>query len=355
MHQAARPPRLAFILLPTLGHFAPDLIAGLPAATGWEVRGFPLHSLADFHAPLAWTDRPDLDALWFEFCWPPFPKLIAQTDFAGRRVIVRVHRIEAMETDHVAHTPWQKVSDLVVVSRDMAARVREATPGLDAATRLHLIHNGLDLQRFVPLTAWDPYRIGWCGLMTLRKNPTLALQVLAELRRLDRRYTLHLCSQGGERLASESFTHLVRRLGLSDAVRIDGTVPQSTIPDWHTRNGVLLHTSLHESFGYAIAEAASVGCDLAVLDHPGADEFWPDEVRFGTVTEAVTLIHVAAPHRWRDYVLQRFPLARQLAETAAMLCGSAPSMTDPRPGVADLDRAGSRRKSLAPSPLAQFA
>jgi len=34
--------------------------------------------------------------------------------------------------------------------------------------------------------------------------------------------------------------------------------------------------------GYAIAEAAAVGCDLAVLDHLGADEFWPAQTRFGS-------------------------------------------------------------------------
>ncbi|HET8997928.1 MAG TPA: glycosyltransferase [Acetobacteraceae bacterium] len=319
-----RPPRLAILLLPKLDHFARELVAGLPVATGWEVRGFRLASVADFRAALDWTDRPERDAVWFEFCWPPFPRLIAATAFAGRRVIVRVHRIEAMETDHVAHTPWHKVSDVVVVSRDMAARVRQAAPGLDATTRLHLIHNGLDLERFVPLQAWNPYRIGWCGLMTLRKNPTLALHILAELRRLDPRYTLHVCGQGGERLARESFAHLVRRLNLADAVRNDGTLPQSAMPDWHARNGVLLHTSLHESFGYAIAEAAAAGCDLAVLDHPGADEFWPEEMRFGTVAEAVAMVRAAAPHRWREHVLRRFALRRQIEATAMLLSGDPP-------------------------------
>lgn len=352
MHQAARPPRLAFILLPTMEHFAWDLIAGLPAATGWEVRGFQLHSLADFHAALAWTDRPVCDAVWFEFCWPPFPRLIAQTDFVGRRVIVRVHRIEAMETDHVAQTPWHKVNDVIVVSRDMAARVRQAAPELQRTTRLHLVHNGLDLRRFVPLLAWDPYRIGWCGLMTLRKNPTLALQVLAELRRVDPRYTLHLCGQGGERLANESFVHMVRRLGLSDAVHSDGNVPRSAMPEWHARTGVLLHTSLHESFGYAVAEAAAVGCDLAVLDHPGADEFWPDAVRFGTVAEAVALIRAAQPHRWRDHVLQHFALPQQIEAMAAMLCGDAGPAEQPRREASDYTVV--RQRGFRPGALAGF-
>jgi glycosyltransferase involved in cell wall biosynthesis len=322
MDAIPRPPRLAFILLRGLDHFAHDLIARLPEATGWEVRGFLLNRLTDFHAALAWTDRPASDALWFEFCWPPFPHLIAETAFGGRRVIVRVHRIEAMETNHVAQTPWQKVSDLVVVSSDVAARVRLAAPALSSATRLHLIHNGLDLQHFAPLQVWDPFRIGWCGLMTLRKNPTLALQVLASLRAIDDRYSLHICGQGGERLADTSFQHLVRRLGLSNAVYLDGKVPRAEMPAWHASNGVLLHTSLHESFGYAIAEAAAVGCDLAVLDHPGAEEFWPEATRFGSVAEAADLIRAAAPHRWRTHV-QRFALEGQIEATATMLCSGA--------------------------------
>ncbi len=314
-----RPPRLAFLLLRGLEHFAQDLIAGLPKATGWEVRPFHIGGPADLAAAFAWTDRPDRDALWFEFCWPPFPQLIAETDFAGRRVIVRVHRIEAMETPHVAQTQWDKVHDVIVVSADMAKRVRHAAPALDQSTRLHCVHNGLDTDRFAPLRSWNRFRIGWCGLMTLRKNPVLALQVLFSLRAMDPRYHLHICSNGGETLATESFFHLARHLGLLDAVHVDGMLPQHAMPDWHARNGVLLHTSLHESFGYAIAEAAAVGCDIAVLEHPGAAEFWPETTRYGTVDEAVLLVRNAAPHRWRRHVTQHFPLTRQLAETAAVL------------------------------------
>jgi glycosyltransferase involved in cell wall biosynthesis len=314
-----RRPRLAFLLLPGLDHFTPELIDGVRSASGWEVRAFRISSPADFHTALAWANRPRVDALWFEFCWPPFPHLIAETDFGGRRVIVRVHRIEATETPHVAQTPWHKVDDVIVVSTDMAARMRRIVPGLDRSTRLHSVHNGLDPQRFVPLRSWNPFHIGWCGLMTLRKNPTLALQVLSSLRMTDYRYHLHFCSSGGETLAVESFFHLASRLNLMDAIHNDGKVPQHLMPEWHAGNGVLLHTSLHESFGYAIAEAAVVGCDIAVLEHMGAAEFWPDATRYGTVDEAVRIIRNAAPHRWRHHVAQNFSLTRQIAATVAIL------------------------------------
>jgi glycosyltransferase involved in cell wall biosynthesis len=308
MTQQPRRRRLAFLLLRGLDHFAHDLVDSLPLLIDWDIRAFHIAAPADFAAALAWADEPSQDALWFEFCWPPFPRLIAETDFAGRRVIVRVHRIEAMETNNVAQTAWHKVQDVIVVSADMAARVRRAAPTLEQTTKLHVVHNGLDLERFAPLRSWNRYRVGWCGLMTLRKNPVLALQVLFNLRVLDPRFHMHVSSSGGEALATESFLHLARYLDLTDAVHLDGKVPQHAMPEWHAQNGVLLHTSLHESFGYSIAEAAAVGCDIAVLEHPGADEFWPSATRYATVDEAVELIRSAAPHRWRDHV-QNFSLS----------------------------------------------
>jgi len=324
------------MLIPGLDHFAQDLLARLPDATGWEVRPF---APPDLPAALAWTDNAATDALWFEFCWPPFPRLIQQTDFAGRRVIVRVHRIEAYETDYVAQTSWAKVDDVVVVSHDMARLVRKAAPGIDWTTRVHVVHNGLDLDRFAPLAAWEPFRIGWCGLLNLRKNPTLALQILFRLRALDGRYVLHCCAKGGDPVAFDAFLYLAKRLNLNDAIHFDGNVAQSEMPAWHARNGVLLSTSLHESFGYAIAEAAAVGCDLAVLDHLGADEFWPPQTRFGSIDEAVALIQHAAPHRWHG-VAEQCSLPKQLAAFGVLLNGEPASAPAPSAHANSFSSAG---------------
>lgn len=316
MHRA---PRLAMMMLPRLDHFTADLLAGLPAASGWEVRKFLVTGPASLPAALAWTDDPSIDAVWFEFCWPPFPAMIAATDFGGRRVIVRVHRIEATETSHVANTRWENVHDVIVISPDMEQRVLAAAPEIPLVSRLHLVCNGVDTGRFVPGAGWDPFRIGWCGLMTLRKNPVFALQILAALRDIDARYHLRLCGMGGEPLALETFTHLARRLGLLGAIRSDGRVSAEDMPAWHAANGVLLHTSLHEGLSYAVLEAGSCGCDLAVFDHPGAAACWPEAVLFGTVNEAVELVRCARPGRWRGYVADRFSLEKQIREVSCVL------------------------------------
>ena len=319
-----RLPRLAIAVLPGLDHFIPDLARALEDTGALSVRVFVVRGPADVGAILAWTDRPERDAVWFEFCWPPFPALIAATDFAGRKVVVRVHRIEAYGSDHVAGTDWSRVSDVVVVGADMAARLREAAPEIDHPARVRVIHNGLDLDRFVPLASFDPYRIGWCGWFSLHKNPILALEILHRLRRRDPRYTLRISSKGGEQVAVDAFGHLARRLGLEAAIQWDGAIGPDSMPAWHAGNAVLLSTSVYESFGYAIAEAAACGCDLAILDNTAAAEFWPEATRFASVAEAVAIIRAAAPHRWRGLVAERFSIRLQAQRIVGFLDRPAP-------------------------------
>lgn len=318
-----RPQRIAFMLLPTLDHFAHDLIAGLPGVDGPEVRAFQVRGMASLDEACEWASDPDRDVIWFEFCWPPFPAMIAGYDFGGRRVVMRVHRIEAYGSPHAAGAPWHKIDDVIVVSTDMGAQLHKAAPMLDATTALHVVHNGVDVARFKDGDAADAsrdaFRIGWCGLLNLRKNPNLALEILYQLRQMDTRWHMHLCAKDGEDIALDSFRHLRHRMGLDDAAVIDGTVRAAEMPAWHRRNAVLLSTSVHESFGYAIAEAASCGCDIAVLDHIGAAEFWPSETRFGATSEAVRMILKARPGRWRDLVTARFSLAEQVAKLREIL------------------------------------
>jgi glycosyltransferase involved in cell wall biosynthesis len=103
---------------------------------------------------------------------------------------MRVHRIEAFETDHAARAPWPKISDGIVVGEDMAKRLRDIAPAPERSTRLYVIHNGVDIERFAPDPAIVPeaFRLGWCGNFILRINPNLALQILSALHRSEPRW-----------------------------------------------------------------------------------------------------------------------------------------------------------------------
>ena len=83
----------------------------------------------------------------------------------------------------------------------------------------------------------------------------------------------------------------------------------------------MLSTSVYESFGYAIAEAAACGCDIAVLDNTAAAEFWPEATRFASVDQAVDIIRAARPHRWRDLVAGRYEVGLQAQRVVDLLLG----------------------------------
>lgn len=314
-----RVPRLALMTLPTLDHFTSDIIERLPAAAGLEIRKFMVTKPAVLNEALAWLDDPAQDSIWFEFCWPPFPAMIEATEFGGRRVIVRVHGIEAKEAPHVAYTAWAKVNDLIVVSDDMAMRVTGHAPEIHITTNLHMIPNGTDTHRFAPSKEWKPYNIGWCGMMTARKNPMLALHILHDLLQYENRYTLRMCGKASDPMTAEMFAFLRSKLGLDKAVQWHGSLSQMDMPEWHKQNGILLHTSFHESYCYSISEAALCGCDLVVYDHPGANSQWPEDRLFSSINEAVKLIRSSKPNRWRKHVIERFSIERQIKNLTKLL------------------------------------
>ncbi len=66
-----------------------------------------------------------------------------------------------------------------------------------------------------------------------------------------------LIGDGPERKKLEG---LARQLGLSETVRLAGSLPRARVLEKMRQSGVLLHTADFESFGYVLAEAAASDC-----------------------------------------------------------------------------------------------
>lgn len=305
-------PRLAFLVPRGQDHFLPDIIAGLE--TNYDVRKFPTNTAEETAEAVAWGDT-----CWFEWCSELTVHASHNLDFSGKRLICRLHRIEAMETDHPIKVNWPNVDDLILVSHDIHRFLRRRIPTLDDLVRVTVIHNGVDTDRFAPRGTGDPKTIAWAGSLIMRKNPMLALQILAALVRDDSGYTLAFAGRDDCLTTRYYLDHMVAALGLATNVRFDGVVDDMAA--WYADKGVILSTSIHESFGYAIAEAMAAGLSAAIHDYPGAEEFWPSECLFASVDDAVRLIRSAAPGRYRDLIVERYGLNRQRAAIRDLLAG----------------------------------
>ena len=137
----------------------------------------------------------------------------------------------------------------------------------------------------------------------------LLLQIAHTLHRADPRYVFHVAGAFTDLRTARYVRRIMGSLGLARVVRFDG--PIADMPAWYTDKGVLLSTSMYESFGLNIGEAMAVGAFPVVHDFPGADRLWPEECLFASIDEAVALIRSSRPGLYREWVRERYGLDRQ--------------------------------------------
>jgi glycosyltransferase involved in cell wall biosynthesis len=265
-------------------------------------------------AEIAWAD-----IVWLEWCWDHAAwATTAPGVLGGRGCVVRLHSIEALQTDFPARVDWARVDALVTVGEDIAALVRARYPGVAAAGRVAVVPNGIDLARFRPgAVAPDPFQVAWVGHVEPKKNPMLLLQVAHEVLRQDGRFRFHVAGGFTDLRTLRYLERMVPLLGLEGAIRFHGAV--ADMPAWYADKGVLLSTTMYESFGLNIGEAMAVGAYPVVHDFPGAERLWPPECLFASVGEAAALIRAGRPGLYRDWVAERYGLARQEAAVLEVL------------------------------------
>ncbi|MDE2335091.1 MAG: glycosyltransferase family 4 protein [Rhodospirillales bacterium] len=297
--------------------FLAPLIPAL--AREWDVRFVSLPPGAELAAAIAWCD-----VLWLEWCWDHAVWATREGLAAGRPTILRLHSVEALGTAYPERVDWSRIDRLVTVGEDIAQVIRELVPGAAPI----VIPNGVDLARFRPV-APDPTQVAWVGHIEPKKNPMLLLQIAARLRGS---HAFHVAGPFTDRRTRRYVQHLAAALGLGGTLHLHG--PVADMPHFLADKGVILSTSMYESFGLNIAEGMSCGLAPVVHDFPGADLLWPAEALFASVDEAVALIRAARPGaHWRAWT-GRYSLDHQVAATRDLLAGLDPARRGARQPLA---------------------
>jgi glycosyltransferase involved in cell wall biosynthesis len=146
------------------------------------------------------------------------------------------------------------------------------------ASRLHVMRNGVDLQRFHPVPAAEARRrLGQDGAPLLlsvghlieRKGHHLVIEALAHLRRSLPQARLLVAGDGEER---QSLCSLVRRLGLDEAVHFAGAVPNERLADFYAAADIALLASSREGWANVLLESMACGTPVVATDIWGTPE-----------------------------------------------------------------------------------
>jgi glycosyltransferase involved in cell wall biosynthesis len=262
---------------------------------------------------IAWAD-----IVWLEWCWDHAVWATTSGGLAGKRCVIRLHSIEALQTNFPASVDWSRVDRLITVGEDITGVLLANNPSIAGQVRPDIIPNGIDMDRFAPGRG-DRHRIAWVGHLEPKKNPMLLLQIAHTLHRADPRYVVHVAGVFTDLRTARYVKRLMGSLSLDRVVRFEGAI--ADMPAWYADKGVLLSTSMYESFGLNIGEAMAVGAFPVVHDFPGADRLWPEECLFAGIDQAVALIRSSRPGLYREWVADRYGLERQQQAVLRLLAG----------------------------------
>ncbi len=289
--------------------------AGRPARIARQILtggpALPEAVAARLSADTAWAD-----VVFVEWCLPQavFQTMLPQD---RTRVVVRLHSQEVFTLwPHLVD--FSRVDDVVFVSAHLRDLAVAAIPGLSGprAPRLHVIPLALELAPFAQPKADDArFTLALVGWSSPAKDPRWALEVLEELRRHDRRYRLLLVGadyradvSAAAREYGVALSDQLAALERADAVRRLGQ--RDDVPEVLRSVGVLLSTSVRESFHAAVVEGAASGAVPVVRDWPffaaqphGARTLFPADWVVATPAEAAARVLAVTTDGavWREH------------------------------------------------------
>ncbi|NNE71350.1 MAG: glycosyltransferase [Rhodothermales bacterium] len=303
--------RVAFVVSAGLDQFLNDIIREL--VPFMDARKFVVSSQNDITSAMAWSD-----VCWFEWCNDPVVWASRQDIARQKGVICRLHRYEAF-SDMPLKVHWENVDALTVVAEHLTPILCESLPGLEQRTHIRHIPNGVDMSRYELIDRSPGFDIALIGYLHGRKNPQMALQILRELVDIDDRYRLHVAGKFQDPVLQLYWNYQIRLLGLADHVVMYAW--QDDIAAFLEDKNYILSTSLHESFGYSIAEAMARGIKPLVHHFPFATDMWPKDILFSTTKEAVEIIRSERydSEAYRAFIQDNYSLESQVEQISELI------------------------------------
>ena len=291
--------------------FLDDLVEGLTRF--YEVEKVIVTSLEQIEPAMA-----NADICWFEWC-DEVVMFASKLEIARTKPIVcRLHRYEVF-TEFPANVLWERIDTLMLVADHLLDILRVTVPGIEDRVQITTVKNGVAMDKIPFLHRNAGFNIACVGYINMRKNPIMLLQIMEKLVRFDSKYKLFVAGKFQDPLLHIYWEHMVKELGLENNVRFEGW--QENITAWLSDKQFLISTSMHESFGYSIAEAMAMGIKPIVHNFPYATRIWPEQVLYNTIDEAVGMItsNLYGSQAYRNFIEEHYSLVEQVTRVRQVL------------------------------------
>jgi len=305
--------KIAFLCMPGLDNFLKDIVEAFSLA--YDVRLVVTSKSEEIAEAIRWAD-----IVWLE--WADELAIFATNnvpEIVNKKVVCRLHSYEVFTT-FPEQINWNNVDSLIFVSTHIKRIFHELHPNVKIDSKKEVIvPNGVNLDRFKFLVHKPGYNLAVAAHINYKKDPAMWIQIMAKLIERDERYKLHVAGDFQEMRYKVYFEHISREIEIKDNLILHGWVED--VDKFLEDKNYVLSTSIHESFGYNIAEGMARGIKPIIHNYAGAKKQWPNELIYNTIDEAVEKIinKDYDSERYRRFIEDNYSLERQLSEIEEIL------------------------------------
>ena len=244
------------------------------------------------------------DIIWFEWLDNVAVMRSKHPKLLEKPAVVRLHSYEVFE-EFPHQVNWRNINKLVLVAPHIKEILKRRVPDVEMQIDIEIVYNGVDLSHAAFTPRKPGPEIAWVGNISHKKNPSLMLQIMGKLVRLDKSYRLHVAGAFVDLRYRVYIEHMVKELGLENNVIFYDWVDD--MDEWWKDKNYLLSTSVHEGHPVSVLEAMARGIKPVIHNFYGARSMYRDEWLFNDIEEAIEII-VSGKYNsseYRDYVLQK--------------------------------------------------
>jgi glycosyltransferase involved in cell wall biosynthesis len=188
----------------------------------------------------------------------------------------RLRLLDPLVFRHLVRRVWSEARDVIAVSDSL----RELARKTSSSTRIEVIRNGVDLERFRPAHAEGgpgdgtdrPFTVLFVGRLVERKGVGLLARAFAGLARDHADARLVVAGDGPGR---DALRAILRRDGLVDRADLLGVVARADLPALYRSASVLALPAFEDALPNAVLEAMASGLPI-VTTPTGARELVSD-------------------------------------------------------------------------------
>lgn len=296
--------KIVFFVRKGLDSFIDDIIKHIQV--NFETKKVIVTEYNQIEEEMKWAD-----ICWFEWC----DELIAYGSnhklALNKKIVCRLHRYEVF-TDYPKNVNWNNVDKLIVVTEHLKGLLKQQMPSIDKQVDIVTINNGVDINKYKFKERKPGFNIAYIGYIHSRKNPVMLLQIINKLVKKDKRYKLYVAGEFQDYLVEMYWKYQIDKMNLQNNVIFEGW--QKNIDKWVANKNYIISTSIHESFGYGIAEAMSRGIKPIIHDFICSEEIWDKKYLFNTVEDACNMIITEDYNstEYRKFIEKNYSLDKQI-------------------------------------------